>query len=119
MRRSRAVDWRGPQTWSAYARFNLGVALVRNGRLTDADPFLTGVGTLLPQLRSWRRSRTAPISRLALRAAGQPAGAGAPALARVRLTGPYSNKALLGIGWAERRSGLPGGAHAVAGAARP
>src|SRR6202045_3675469 len=39
-------NWRGPQIWSAYARFNLGVALVRNGRLADADPFLTGVGTL-------------------------------------------------------------------------
>src|SRR6266446_5334876 len=39
-------SWRGPQIWSAYARFNLGVALVRNGRLADADPLLTGVGTM-------------------------------------------------------------------------
>jgi len=36
--------------------------------------------------------------------ANQPARA-RPALARVRLTGPYSNKALLGIGWAEAALG--------------
>src|SRR6185312_14222739 len=33
-------------TWSAYARFNLGVALVRQKRLADAEPFLTAVGTM-------------------------------------------------------------------------
>src|SRR5437660_1299521 len=31
------AGWRGPLIWSAYARFNLGVALVRNGRLDDAE----------------------------------------------------------------------------------
>src|SRR5215467_13805218 len=37
--------WRGPQQdWTAYARFNLGVALVRENRLADADPLLTSVG---------------------------------------------------------------------------
>src|SRR6267378_1674649 len=40
------TTWRGSQGWSAYARFNLGVALVRKGRLPDADPFLTAVGTM-------------------------------------------------------------------------
>ena len=30
----------------AYAGFNLGVALVRAGRLAEADPILTPVGTL-------------------------------------------------------------------------
>src|SRR4029077_19403486 len=39
--------WRGGPVWSAYARFNLGVALVRNNRLADADPFLAGVGNML------------------------------------------------------------------------
>src|SRR6266403_690738 len=37
---------RGSRAWSAYARFNLGVALVRQGRMADADVFLTAVGTL-------------------------------------------------------------------------
>src|SRR3984957_11343918 len=38
--------WKGPADWTAYARFNLGVALVRSGRLAEADPVLTTVGTL-------------------------------------------------------------------------
>ena len=38
--------WHGPADWMAYAGFNLGVALVRAGRLPEADPILTQVGTL-------------------------------------------------------------------------
>ncbi len=66
-------------------------------RLADADPFLTAVGTMLAPPRSSRRCATAPISRSALpylQAEGR-RGARAP-LMRVRLNGPYSNKALLG-----------------------
>src|SRR5215472_8342587 len=40
-------EWRDGPVWSAYARYNLGVALVRTNRLADADPFLSGVGTML------------------------------------------------------------------------
>src|SRR6202034_319192 len=39
-------SWQGPPDWTAYARFNLGVALVRAGRLAQADPVLTKLGTL-------------------------------------------------------------------------
>jgi len=98
--------WRGPQVWSAYARFNLGVALVRNGRLTDAEPFLTGVGTMFaatPELTALKDRANLALGFACLQA-NQPARA-RPALARVRLTGPYSNKALLGIGWAEAALG--------------
>jgi len=98
--------WRGPQVWSAYARFNLGVALVRNGRLTDAEPFLTGVGTMFaatPELAALKDRANLALGFACLQA-NQPARA-RPALARVRLTGPYSNKALLGIGWAEAALG--------------
>src|SRR3984893_4345114 len=98
--------WRGPQIWSAYARFNLGVALVRNGRLADADPFLTGVGTLFaatPELAALKDRANLALG-FAYLQANQPARA-RPALARVRLNGPYSNKALLGIGWADAALG--------------
>jgi len=37
---------KGAPAWTAYARFNLGVALVRTHRLSDADAFLTAVGTM-------------------------------------------------------------------------
>jgi hypothetical protein len=98
--------WHGTFKWSAYARFNLGVALVRSNRLTDADPFLTGVGTMAggteEQLALKDRANLA--LGFAYLQASQPAKA-LPALERVRLNGPYSNKALLGTGWAEASLG--------------
>ena len=98
--------WRGGPVWSAYARFNLGVALVREKRLSDADPFLSGVGSMLadtPELAALRDRANLALG-FAYLQAEQPAQARAP-LARVRLNGPYSNKALLGIGWANASLG--------------
>jgi lipopolysaccharide biosynthesis regulator YciM len=98
--------WRGGPVWSAYARYNLGVALVRTNRLADADPFLTGVGTMLaptPELAALKDRANLALGFAQLQA-DQPDQA-RPALARVRLNGPYSNKALLGIGWADAALG--------------
>jgi hypothetical protein len=99
-------SWRGTYNWSAYARFNLGVALARSNRLSDADPFLTGVGTMIAgteeQLALKDRANLA--LGFAYLQANEPAKA-LPALERVRLNGPYSNKALLGTGWAEAALG--------------
>jgi hypothetical protein len=98
--------WRGEQPWSAYARFNLGVALVRAKRLADADPFLNGVGTMLPattELAALRDRANLALGYAYLQA-DEPARARAP-LTRVRLNGPYSNKALLGLGWADSALG--------------
>jgi hypothetical protein len=99
-------NWRGAPLWSAYARFNLGVALVRNKRLNDADPFLSAVGTMLAPTAELAalRDRANLALGFAYLQAEQPARA-RPALARVRLSGPYSNKALLGIGWADAALG--------------
>jgi len=98
--------WRGTRIWSVYARFNLGVALVRSGRLADAGSFLTAVGTLPGTTEEMLALKDR--SNLALGFAylqqGEPAKA-LPALERVRLNGPYSNKALLGTGWAEASLG--------------
>jgi len=98
--------WRGTDKWSAYARFNLGVALVRGNRLADADPFLTGVGTMLASTEEQLALKDR--ANLALGFAylqGQQPAKALPALDRVRLNGPYSNKALLGTGWAEAALG--------------
>jgi hypothetical protein len=98
--------WRSTYRWSAYARFNLGVALVRAGRLADADPFLSGVG-MLPasgeELQALRDRANLALG-FAYLQANEPARA-RPALDRVRLNGPYSNKALLGTGWADAALG--------------
>jgi hypothetical protein len=98
--------WRGSSVWSAYARFNLGVALVRTERLADAEPFLVGVGSMVattPEQLALRDRANLALG-FAYLQANEPAKA-LPALERVRLNGPYSNKALLGTGWAHSALG--------------
>jgi hypothetical protein len=101
--------WKGRQDqsdWLAYAQYNLGVALVRKGLVTEADPFLSAVGTIESGRRELRSLRDR--ANLALGYAylqnNQPALA-KPVLERVRLDGPFSNKALLGVGWADAAEG--------------
>nr|PZN77782.1 MAG: hypothetical protein DIU56_11005 [Pseudomonadota bacterium] len=98
--------WRGPADWTAFAQFNLGVALVRQGRLDEADRFLSAVGTLetsAPELLALKDRANLALG-FAYLQADQPAKA-RPVLERVRLEGPYSNKALLGMGWAHAALG--------------
>jgi hypothetical protein len=98
--------WQGPPDWMAYAQFNLGVALVRENKVTEADPFLTQVGTLAssrPELLALKDKANLALG-FAYLQTNQPQLA-RPALERVRLNGPYSNKALLGAGWADAALG--------------
>ncbi len=99
--------WQGPQDWAAFARFNLGVALVRENQLDAGARFLGAVGAMdattneLLALRD--RANLDPRLRLP---AGERAGRCAkPVLQRVRLDGSYANRALLGAGWAEAELG--------------
>jgi hypothetical protein len=97
---------RGASIWSAYARFNLGVALIRKDRIADADPFLTAVGTMetpTPE-RAALRDRANMALGFAYLQAKNPQKARI-ALQRIRLNGPYSNKALLALGWADAQLG--------------
>jgi hypothetical protein len=99
-------NWRGPADWMAYAQFNLGVALVRENKLAEADPFLAQVGlmeTQRPELMALKDRANLAIGFAHLQA-NEPEKA-LEALQRVRLNGPYSNKALLGTGWAEAALG--------------
>jgi hypothetical protein len=94
--------WHGAPDWTAYAQFNLGVALVRTDRLADAVPFLDAVGRI--ETRSEELLALRDKANLALGFAllqGQRAADAKPILQRVRLEGPYSSKALLGVGWAD------------------
>jgi len=97
---------RGSSIWTSYARFNLGVALVRKDRIAEADPFLTDVGTIdatTPEKAALKDRANLALG-FAYLQAKDPAKARAP-LERVRLSGPYSNKALLGLGWADAQLG--------------
>jgi len=84
-----------------YARYNLGVALVKTGDVKKGHALLDAVGqTPAPneELRSLRDRANVALG-FATLAAQQPREARL-ALQRVRLNGPSSNKALLGFGWA-------------------
>jgi tetratricopeptide (TPR) repeat protein len=99
-------NWRGAPDWTAYAQFNLGVALVRKGRLAEAIGYLNRVGTM--QTRGEELLALKDKANLALGFAllqGQRAAEAKPILQRVRLEGPYSSKALLGVGWADAGMG--------------
>ena len=94
--------WKGKTEWASYARFNIGVALVRSGRVDEAHKVLAELGILNPfneELTSLRDKANLALG-YALLQDGQPAAAKIP-LQRVRLEGPFSNKALLGVGWAD------------------
>ena len=94
--------------WGAYARFNLGVALVRSADTLEGQRWLEAVGTMPAvsdeQLALRDRANLAlGFARLQQREA-EPAVA---ALTRVRLDGPFTNRALLGLGWAESDAKRP------------
>ncbi len=98
--------WHGPRDWTAYAQFNLGVALVRVGRLPDAIRHLDEVGrieTKSEELLALRDKANLALGFALLQA--QRAADARPILERVRLDGPYSSKALLGVGWADSTLG--------------
>lgn len=85
----------------AYARFNLGVALIRSGDVEGGKALLDELGrTPMPdeELRTLRDQANVALGFAAL-TQDDPEGA-AKALERVRLQGSHSNKALLGFGWA-------------------
>jgi hypothetical protein len=95
-------NWHGPPDWTAYAQFNLGVALVRKDRLADAIQYLDRVGRM--ETRSEELLSLKDRANLALGFAllqAERAAEAKPILQRVRLEGPYSSKALLGVGWAD------------------
>lgn len=98
--------WRGDEDWVTYARFNLGVALVRSGEIDEGARLLDKVGQI--DEGSDERLGLRDKANLALGYAwlqdGRPEAA-RPVLQRVRLEGPFSNKALLGVGWADAELG--------------
>ena len=98
-------NWKGPITWQAYARFNLGVALVRSGKLDEGVRMLDAVGRLDRTNRELDALRDKANLALgyALLQANKPLEA-RPILERVRLDGPLSTRALLGVGWADSGS---------------
>jgi hypothetical protein len=85
--------------WVGYTKYNIGVALVRLGRVEEGTQVLAEVGRLDPEnaaLDALRDKANVALGYAWLQA--QRPEAAKPSLQRVRLEGPYSNKALLGVG---------------------
>lgn len=94
--------WPGKTEWASYAKFNLGVALVRSGRFDDAAEILDTLGKTDPfneELAALRDKANLALGYAYLQ--GEEPLAAKSVLQRVRLDGPFSNKALLGVGWAD------------------
>jgi hypothetical protein len=98
----RLSRWDGDTDWASYARFNIGVALVRSGRVGEARVLLDELGNMeaFSEETLALRDKANLALGYALLQDGQPLAAKEP-LQRVRLEGPFSNKALLGVGWAD------------------
>ncbi len=95
--------WKKPgDAWVGYAKYNIGVSLVRLGKIEDGARVLDEVGKLgpkTPQLAALRDKANVALGYAWLQAS-RPVEA-KPSLERVRLEGPFSNKALLGVGWSD------------------
>lgn len=98
--------WDDATEAASYARYNLSVALLRDGQVDAAFQNLDALGNIDPtneELSSLRDKANLALG-FALLQENQPQAARA-ALQRVRTEGPFSNKALLGLGWADARLG--------------
>ena len=96
-------NFRGNSDWEAYAKFNLGVALVKAGKFDEGIDLLNDVGELNPfkishELNALRDKANLALGFSYLR--GNLPAVAATDFQRIRLNGPLSNKALLGLGWA-------------------
>lgn len=97
-----------PTTAALYARFNLGVALVKTGDVAGGNALLDALGQVSgtdEEVRSLRDRANVALGFAALQNK-QPRDARV-ALQRVRLHAGQSNKALLGFGWAAAELGDP------------
>jgi len=94
-----ATDTKSPAM--LYARYNLGVALVRSGDVAGGSALLDQVGqapAASEEFRSLRDQANVALGFAALKDGQAQAARGY--LERVRLEGMHANKALLGFGWA-------------------
>ncbi len=92
----------GSEDWLAYGRYNLGVALVRMGDQAAGAKMLNELGLLSskePELVNLRDKANLALGYTYLQS--DQAAAAREVLRRVRLNGPFSSKALLGVGWAD------------------
>jgi hypothetical protein len=87
--------------WSPYLQFNLGIAQIRSNQIEQGIASLSSVGKLDRRAEEYRLLRDKANLALGYTLLqNDNAEQSYEALEHVRLEGPFSNKALLGAGWA-------------------
>ena len=84
-----------------YVRFNLGVALIRAGEEEEGRKLVKQVGVLRTNDKNMKALRDKANLALGYSLIKNNPKKAKDYLQLVRLNGPYSNRALLGLGWAE------------------
>ena len=103
---ARLQAWDDKSDWSAFARYNIGVALARSGRADEAQDVLGRVGKMRAhndEMLALRDKANLALGYMLLQEEKHELAK--DALQRVRLEGPFSNSALLGVGWADSADG--------------
>lgn len=99
-------ELQGAKSLEGFSGYNLGIALLQGGKEQDGREYLDRTGQLVSANPSTQAIRDKSNLVLGYKLLDENAGAGAkPVLDRVRLTGPFSNRALLGSGWADANQG--------------
>jgi len=99
-------ELQGAKSLEGFAGYNLGIALWQEGKEQDGREYLDRAGQLASVNPSTQAIRDKSNLVLGYKLLDENAGAGAKlVLDRVRLTGPFSNRALLGSGWADANQG--------------
>lgn len=87
---------------SPFTRYNLAIALLSSGRTAQAQSILDRLGSMRPDTEEELALRDRANLTLGWHfLQSQQGGTAKPILSRVRVEGPFSNRALLGLGWAE------------------
>uniref|UniRef100_C6DZ17 Tetratricopeptide repeat protein n=1 Tax=Geobacter sp. (strain M21) TaxID=443144 RepID=C6DZ17_GEOSM len=99
-------ELQGAKSLEGFSGYNLGIALLQGGKEQDGREYLDRTGQLVSANPSTQAIRDKSNLVLGYKLLDENAGAGAKlVLDRVRLTGPFSNHALLGSGWADANQG--------------
>lgn len=96
------TEMKNAKQQSAYTRYNLAVAMINTNRVAEGEAILDKIGRTAAKDTESAALRDKTNLTLGYHFLQKSLGGTAkPVLARVRIVGPHSNRALLGMGWAE------------------
>ncbi|HBA89913.1 MAG TPA: hypothetical protein DCZ75_18545 [Geobacter sp.] len=99
-------ELQGAKSLQGFAGYNLGISLLQEGKEQDGRQSLDRTGQIVSGDPATQAIRDKSNLVLGYKLLDENAGANAKlVLDRVRLLGPFSNKALLGSGWADANQG--------------